>query len=237
MSRDSQTSVVESWEVTPKIFIEYKVLKVFPKNRHFLITCHSPHAPPPITYILLGNGDIEVNKKIMKTNDPASFSINVTHKSRPDLLSYSCQVLLSSRTRITSEKVLIDWELWAKPVSQPETNFTLMNRGSGPRVEVICQVSSGSPPITYSLVGKDGYVYIQHKSLYGQPANFSFSLMKIPVWLQCQAENNVSVRSSGLILVPPGKLPQGPTLVLVGSLAYISAVTFGMLRCSPMRTN
>lgn len=173
------------------------------------------------------------------------------------------------------------------PVSQLQANFTLLDEGSGPRVEVSCQ-AFGSPPITYSLIGKNGHIYMQQKPTYGQPANFSFPLTETSEWLQCQAENDISVQSSPLTLVPPGErapwfpegqlellgrwvgggrappgrcqdlgrvsrrshaysgptlgkpspdtsasltgqLPQGPTLMLAGSLTSIAAITSWML--------
>lgn len=92
-----------------------------------------------------------------------------------------------------------------EPVSQLQANFTLLDKASGPRVEISCQVSSGSPPITYSLVGKDGSVHTQQRPNYGQPANFSFALTNTSNWLQCQAENDISVQSSPFKMVPPGE--------------------------------
>ncbi|XP_074175595.1 protein IL-40 isoform X3 [Rhinolophus sinicus] len=192
---------------TSEISIAYKVLEVFPKACRVLITCHSPHASLPITYSLWGTGDTEVAKKMVKTQDPASFSINVTLKSRPDLLTYFCQAATTGGKRVVSTKLQMYWELWANPVSQLQANFTLLDEGSGPRVEVACQ-AFGSPPITYSLIGKNGHVYMQQKPTYGQPANFSFPLTETSEWLQCQAENDISVQSSPLTLVPPEKPTQ-----------------------------
>lgn len=101
-----------------------------------------------------------------------------------------------------------------EPVSQLQANFTLLDRGSGPRVEISCQVSSGSPPITYSLVGKDGTVHTQQRPNYGQPAKFTFTLTNKSTRLQCQAENDISVQFSPFKLVPPGErtpwFPDGP---------------------------
>lgn len=91
------------------------------------------------------------------------------------------------------------------PVSRLQADFTLLDRGSGPRVEVSCQVSSGSPPITYSLVSRDGHVHMRQRPTYGQPANFSFPLTQKSDWFRCQAENDISVQSSPLTLVPPGE--------------------------------
>ncbi|XP_007958034.1 protein IL-40 [Orycteropus afer afer] len=215
--------------VTPDISIDYKVLEVFPKGRRVLITCHSPQVPLPVTYTLWGSQNIEVAKKVVKTSDAASFNINITLKSRPDLLTYSCQASLASGVRATSARLQMYWELWANPVSPPEASFTLIDRGSGPRVEVTCQTASGSPPITYSLMGKDGHIYRQQSPPHGQPANFSFLLPRMPAWLQCQAENSVSFQSSAFTLLPPGELPQGPAFVLATSLTSIAAVGSGML--------
>ncbi|XP_004693472.1 PREDICTED: uncharacterized protein C17orf99 homolog [Condylura cristata] len=249
-------------EIAPGVAIAYKVLEVFPKSRRVQITCHLPQAPPPITYSLWGSQDIEVAKKVVKTHVPASFSINVTLKSRADLLTYSCQAA-SRDGHAASTKLQMYWELWTKPVSQLQADFTLLGSASAPRVEISCRAASGSPPITYSLVGKDGRVHTQQSPEYGQPANFSFQLTQTSNWLQCQAANDISVQYSTPTLVPPGErpswvrvlgsglaggrarpgpedgrparcpppgqLPQGPTLVLAGSLCSIAAVTTGML--------
>nr|XP_019591309.1 PREDICTED: uncharacterized protein C17orf99 homolog isoform X2 [Rhinolophus sinicus] len=209
----SSFSMEQEGDSTSEISIAYKVLEVFPKGCRVLITCHSPHASLPITYSLWGTGDTEVAKKTVKTQDPASFSINVTLKSRPDLLTYFCQAATTGDKRVVSTKLQMYWELWAR---------------SGPRIEVACQ-AFGSPPITYSLIGKNGHVYMQQKPTYGQPANFSFPLTETSEWLQCQAENDISVQSSPLTLVPPGQLPQGPTFMLAGSLTSIAAITSWML--------
>lgn len=96
-----------------------------------------------------------------------------------------------------------------EPVSQLQTGLTLLDRGASPRLEMSCQATSGSPPITYSLVGKDGHVHLQQTPPYGQPANFSVPLTQTPAWLQCQAQNGVGVQSSPLTLVPPGERAPG----------------------------
>ncbi|XP_054449059.1 protein IL-40 [Pteronotus mesoamericanus] len=215
--------------VLPKVSIDYRVLEVFPRGRRVQITCHAPRVPPPLTYSLWGSQDVEVTKKVVNTHGPASFGVNVTFKSRPDLLTYTCQVATPWGMQAASTKLQMYWELWAKPVSQVRADFTLLDGGSGPRVEVSCQVSSGSPPITYSLVSKDGRVHMQQRPPHGQPANFSFPLTQASDWLQCQASNNVSAQSSPLTLVPPGQLPKGPTFVLAASLSSITAITSGML--------
>ncbi|XP_027626610.1 transmembrane channel-like protein 8, partial [Tupaia chinensis] len=269
---------------TRETSIAYEVLKVFPKGRQVLITCHAPQAPPPVTYSLWGTHNIRVARKEVKTQGPASFSINVTLKSRPDLLTYSCQAASTLGLHAASSRLQLYWELWTsecmgrrvgacgmqgaphcgdqealpglrgtvtlppiqslphtlrtqgEPVSQLQANFTLQDRGAGPRVELSCQARSGSPPITYSLVGKDGQVHMQQTPLHGQPASFSFPPAQAAGWLQCQAENSVSIQGSAFTLVPPGELPLGPTLVLAGSLTSTAAVTSGMLGWT-MRTS
>ncbi|KAM7069293.1 protein IL-40 [Molossus nigricans] len=250
-------SVEQKIGLVPEVTIAYQVLEVFPRSRRVLITCHSPQGTPPIAYSLWGSQDIEVARKVVKKHTPASFSINVTLKSRPDLLTYTCQAATSSGPRggcleeapsvrppgsLSSNK----GTCWVEgvqvsqpcqcflfplpePVSQLQTNFTLLDRGSGPRVEMSCRASLGSPPITYSLVGQDGHVHLQQRPHYGQPANFSFLLTETPRWFQCQAQNDINVQSSPLTLVPPGQLPRGPTFVLAASLTSIVAIASGML--------
>lgn len=104
-----------------------------------------------------------------------------------------------------------------EPVSQLQAGFTVLDREAGPRLAMSCQAASGSPPITYSLVGRDGHVHMRQTPQYGQPANFSFPLTQTPAWLQCQAQNGVSVQSSPLTLVPPGER----ALVSRGQLALL----------------
>lgn len=231
----SSFSMEQERELTPEIFIAYQVLKVFPRGRQVAVTCHSPQVPPPVTYSLWGSQNIEVARRVMKTRDPASFSINVTLKSRPDLLTYTCQAVTTSGLRLTSSALQMYWELWTKPVSQLQANFTLLDRSSGPRVEISCQASSGSPPITYTLVGKDGHIYMQQTPHHGQPANFSFPLTHMLDWFQCKAENAISAQSSPLTLVPPGQLPKEATIVLAASLTSIAAITSGMLSWTAWR--
>ncbi|XP_058531704.1 protein IL-40 [Ochotona princeps] len=214
---------------TPDSSITYRVLEVYPRRCLVLITCHVPQAPPPVTYTLWGSGDILVTKKVVTTPVPASFTVNVTLKSSPDLLTYSCQAASSLGAHARSARLQLYWELWAKPVSQPQAVFVLQDRGSGPEVGVSCWASSGSPPISYSLVGKDRHIHSQQTPPPGQPANFSIPLAQASAWLQCRAENAVGTQSSAFTLLPPGELPEGPALVLAGSLASITAVTSGML--------
>lgn len=92
-----------------------------------------------------------------------------------------------------------------EPVSQLHANFTVLDRETAPRFEISCQAASGSPPITYSLVGRDGHVHVRQTPRYGQPANFSFPLTQTSAWLRCQAQNSISVQSSPLTLAPPGE--------------------------------
>ncbi|XP_037013598.2 protein IL-40 isoform X3 [Artibeus jamaicensis] len=218
-----------SYKVLPEVSIAYRVLEVFPRGRRVLITCHSPSVPPPITYSLWGSQNIQVAKKVVNTRDPASFSVNVTLKSRPDLLTYTCQGATTWGAHMASAKLQLYWELWAEPVSQLKADFNVLDEGAGPRAEVSCRASSGSPPITYHLVGKDGHIHMQQTPHHGQPANFSFPLTQASYWYQCQAKNDISVQSSPFILVPPGQLPKGPTFVLAASLTAITAITSGML--------
>lgn len=113
-----------------------------------------------------------------------------------------------------------------EPVSQLLVNFILLDGGpSGPWVKVSCWASSGSPPITYSLVGRDSGTYMKQTQNYKEAANFSFPLTQTSCWLRCQAANNISAQHSALTLVPPGKLPEGPTFVLaVSTVAVLSTV-------------
>ncbi|XP_066877679.1 protein IL-40 isoform X2 [Kogia breviceps] len=92
-----------------------------------------------------------------------------------------------------------------EPVSQLQADFTLLDRGSGLRVEVFCQASSGSPPITYRLVRRNGHIHMQQTQSPGQPANFSFPLSQTSDWFRCQAENDISVQHTTFTLVPPGE--------------------------------
>ncbi|XP_027986160.2 protein IL-40 [Eptesicus fuscus] len=224
----SSFSTEPETDLTRELSITYRVLEVFPQGRRVAITCHT-QVSPPVTYTLWGSRDIEVSKKVVSTRDPVSFHINVTLKSRPDLLTYTCQASTAWGMRLASAPLQLYWELWAKPVSQLQADFTVLDREAGPRLEMSCQAASGSPPITYSLVGRDGHVHMRQTPQYGQPANFSFPLTQTPAWLQCQAQNGVSVQSSPLTLVPPGQLPKAPTFVLAASLASIAAITSGML--------
>lgn len=224
-------------EPPPEVLITYKVLEVFPRSRRVLISCHAPRKPPPVKYLLWGSRGILVARKVVTTREAASFYINVTLKSRPDLLTYSCQLDSpwlnarhdSPRRQPTSSELQLYWELWAKPVSEPQANFTLQDNHEGALVHVSCQAQAGSPPITYSLVGKDGHVHTRQTPSYGQPAHFSLPVSQTSRWFQCQAENNVSIGHSPLTLVPPGLLPSVPTLVLASSLSSIAAISSGML--------
>ncbi|CAK6438570.1 unnamed protein product [Pipistrellus nathusii] len=223
-------SVEPEEELRPELSIAYRVLEVFPRGRRVTITCQVP-APMlrPVTYTLWGSRDVEVARKVASTQEPASFHINVTLKSRPDLLTYTCQARTSGGTRLASAPLQLYWELWAKPVSQLHANFTVLDRETAPRFEISCQAASGSPPITYSLVGRDGHVHVRQTPRYGQPANFSFPLTQTSAWLRCQAQNGISVQSSPLTLAPPGQLPKAPTVVLAASLTSIAAISSGML--------
>lgn len=98
---------------TPESSIAYRVLEVYPRRRLVLITCHVPQAPPPVTYTLWGSGDILVTRKVVTTPQPASFTVNVTLKSSPDLLTYSCQAASSLGAHARSARLQLYWELWA----------------------------------------------------------------------------------------------------------------------------
>lgn len=218
-----------SEEQTGDITIAYKVLEAYPRSRRVLITCDIPEAPRPITYSLMASRGVLVAKKVILDFKPASFNINITLKSSPDLLTYSCQAASKLATYGPSPKLQMYWELWAKPVSQLQTDFTLQDGDSGPTAEFSCLASSGSPPITYLLVGKDGRVHAEQRPLHGKPANFSIPLSQTWGWFHCEAANSVGVESSARILLPPGELPLTPTCVLAGSLISIAVISSGML--------
>ncbi|XP_021068412.1 protein IL-40 [Mus pahari] len=230
-----------SEEQTDGITIAYQVLEVYPQSRRVLITCDAPEAPRPITYSLLASRGVLVAKKVVHDSAPASFNINITIKSSPDLLTYSCQAASNSGTYGPSSRLQMYRELWAKPVSQLQANFVLRHRESGPTVELTCLASSGSPPITYRLVGNGGRVLAQQRPLHGKPANFSLPLSQTSDWFQCEAENNVGVDSSARIPLPPaearaklvtalpGELPLTPTCILAGSLVSIAVIASRML--------
>ncbi|EHH58383.1 hypothetical protein EGM_08218 [Macaca fascicularis] len=109
----SSFSKAQEEEITPVVSIAYKVLEVFPKGRRVLITCHAPQAPLPITYSLCGTKNIEVAKKVLKTHEPASFNLNITLKSSPDLLTYFCQAATTSGAHVDSARLQMYWELWS----------------------------------------------------------------------------------------------------------------------------
>ncbi|XP_063126117.1 protein IL-40 isoform X1 [Rattus norvegicus] len=232
---------VFSEEQTEGITIAYKVLEVYPRSRRVLITCDIREAPRPITYSLIASRGVLVAKKIVRDYTPASFNINITLKSSPDLLTYSCQAASNLGTYGPSSRLQMYSELWTKPVSQLQADFVLRDGDSGPTAELSCLASSGSPPITYRLVGNDGRVLAQQRPLHGKPANFSLPLSETSSGFQCVAENSISVDSSALILLPPaearselvttltGELPLAPTCILAGSLISIVVITSGML--------
>uniref|UniRef100_A0A8C6R161 RIKEN cDNA 6030468B19 gene n=1 Tax=Nannospalax galili TaxID=1026970 RepID=A0A8C6R161_NANGA len=219
------------------ITIAYKVLEVYPQSRLVRITCEAPKLPQPITYSLLASRGILVAKKVVHNSSPALFNINITLKSSPDLLTYFCQAASNSITYGPSTRLQMYWELWTKPVSQLQANFTLQDGDLGPTVELSCLASSGSPPITYRLIGNDGRVYAQQKPLHGQPASFSLPLTRMSGWFRCQAENRVGVQNSPRTLLPPaqllltltGELSLMRTVVTAGSLISIASIGSGML--------
>ncbi|XP_040604008.1 protein IL-40 [Mesocricetus auratus] len=215
------------------VTIAYKVLEVYPQSRRVLITCDIPEAPRPVTYSLVASRGVLVAKRVVHDYKPASFNINITLKSSPDLLTYSCQAASNLGTYGPSSRLRMYSELWAKPVSQLQTDVTLYDGDSGPTVNLSCLASSGSPPITYHLVGDDGRVHAQQRPLHGEPATFSIPLSQMSGWFQCQAANGISANSSARILLPPGDLlPLIPTCILAGSLISIAAISAGVLSSS-----
>lgn len=219
-----------SGEPTEDITIDYKVLEVYPQSRWVLITCNSPEAPRPITYSLMASRGLLVGTRIVRDDKPASFNINITLKSSPDLLTYFCRASSDLGTYGPSSRLQMYWELWTKPVSHLQADFTLRDGNSGPTAELSCLASSGSPPIIYRLVGNDGRIHAQQRPLHGKPANFSIPLSQTFGWFRCEAVNGVSVESSARVLLPPGELPLTPTCILAGSLVSIAAISYGMLR-------
>ncbi|OBS73358.1 hypothetical protein A6R68_12035, partial [Neotoma lepida] len=217
-----------SGEQTEDVTIAYKVLEIYPQSRLVLITCDIPEAPRPITYSLIASGGVLVTKRVVLDYKPASFKINITLKSSPDLLTYSCQAASHLGTYGPSTKLQMYWELWAKPVSQLQADLTLYDGDSGPTVALSCLASSGSPPIIYRLVGKDGRVHAQQRPVHGKAANFSIPLSQMSGWFHCEAANSVSVDSSARILLPPGEkalpgLEQGLQCVQEGGQSWGTA--------------
>lgn len=78
-----------------------------------LITCDIPEAPRPITYSLIASQGLLVTKKVVHDYKPVSFKINITLKSSPDLLTYSCQAASHSGAYGPSTRLQMYWELWA----------------------------------------------------------------------------------------------------------------------------
>lgn len=94
-----------------------------------------------------------------------------------------------------------------EPVSWLQAYFILREGEGdvGPSAELYCLASSGSPPITYRLVGSDGRVLAQQRPLHRKAASFSLPLSQTSDWFQCEAENNVGVDRSARILLPQGE--------------------------------
>lgn len=68
---------------------------------------------------------------------------------------------LCSEGICSGEGVKVSLSHLPEPVSQLLVNFILLDGGpSGPWVKVSCWASSGSPPITYSLVGRDSGTFV-----------------------------------------------------------------------------
>ncbi|XP_055448544.1 protein IL-40 [Psammomys obesus] len=194
-----------SEEQTEDITIAYKVLDVYPQSRHVLITCDIPEAPRPVTYSLMASQGVLVRRRVVSDHKPASFNINITLKPNPDLLTYSCQAASTLGTYGPSTRLQMYWELWAKPVSQLQTDYILYHGDSGPTVAFSCVAPSGSPPITYRLVGDDGHVHAQQRPVHGKPANFSVLLSQTSGWFHCEAANSISVDSSARVLLLPAE--------------------------------
>uniref|UniRef100_A0A8D0ZX90 IL-40-like Ig domain-containing protein n=1 Tax=Sus scrofa TaxID=9823 RepID=A0A8D0ZX90_PIG len=189
----------------------HKVLEVVPRGRQVLIRHHSPGVQPSISSSLWGGGATEITKKGVGTYGPASNTIGVTPASR--------LVGLCSEGICSGEGVKVSLSHLPEPVSQLLVNFILLDGGpSGPWVKVSCWASSGSPPITYSLVGRDSGTYMKQTQNYKEAANFSFPLTQTSCWLRCQAANNISAQHSALTLVPPGeqtpRIPEGQLALL-----------------------
>ncbi|XP_068953477.1 protein IL-40 [Petaurus breviceps papuanus] len=161
--------------------IIYKIIKIFPKSRLVHILCHSIQGPPIINYILMETSGIMISKRIMDNGHPARFPILATFKTRPDLLNYYCHASTALGQTAYSDILKLFWELWV-PVSQPQTNFTLVDTGSSQMVVVSCLASEGSPPIIYTLFRKDGHILMEEKPHPGRPASFSFPVNKISAW-------------------------------------------------------
>lgn len=94
------------------ITIAYKVLAVYPQSRRVLITCDIPEAPRPITYSLMASRGVLVAKRVVRDYKPATFNINITLKSSPDLLTYSCQAASDLGTYGPSSRLQMYLELW-----------------------------------------------------------------------------------------------------------------------------
>lgn len=137
--------------------------------------------------------------------------------------------MYSGREKLLPTPVLLSSTL-PEPVSQLQADFILRHGDSGPIVELSCLASSGSPPITYRLVGNGGRVLAQQRPLHGKPANFSLPLSQTSGWFQCEAENDVGVDSSDRIPLPPGEqvllgLEQGIVRWLGLNLATVKGKT------------
>ena len=121
----------------------------------------------------------------------------------------------------------------SEPMSQLQANSTLLDGDTGPRVEISCQVPSGSPPIASSLVGKDPQVPVQRGLNYGQSANF-FPLTPMSAWHWSQAEKDFSGHPSPFKLVSPGErapwFPEGRLALLGGSAGGRRAPPWPCLR-------
>ncbi|XP_012516769.1 PREDICTED: uncharacterized protein C17orf99 homolog [Propithecus coquereli] len=97
-------------EISLKVSIAYKVLEVVLKGRQVLTMLLTPGAPTHHLPTPSGRAQTsQVAKKVVRTQDPASFNVSVTLRPRPDLLTYSCQAPLSW----VSPRLQMSWEPWA----------------------------------------------------------------------------------------------------------------------------
>ncbi|XP_028912566.1 protein IL-40 [Ornithorhynchus anatinus] len=218
--------------------ISYEVLKTEPGHRLVRISCRSSRGALPINYFLVGGLMVTATNKTVARPVPAFFQVRVSLKSRPDLLTYRCRAVGPSGQEALSSPLQLYWELWVKSgvrVSQPQANFTLVGEGSPPRVEVLCQASEGTPPITYRLLGQDGHVLFEKTPPLGTPANFSLPMAQMSGRYRCQAENVFGAQYSAVKLVPPGELPRAPVYLLSGSLVSIFSTSLGVILWTRVR--
>jgi hypothetical protein len=78
---------------------------------------------------------MQVDKKVMDTHKPASFNINITLKSSPDLLTYFCQAASSLGVHGPSARLQMYWELWASECWGPLHGWEWWALGKGREVQ------------------------------------------------------------------------------------------------------